>query len=195
VFRSATTDRRRGLTLLEIIVATAVMAVLMTVLGNILVCSTRSVDALVVDSVSDQEIKKGLSRLINELETSASTVVAIDSSNASFDQVTFQTPGTYNGAISWGATDASAAWHSLWTVRYKVSGGLLVRRVINSTGNQVGSDELLVRKVDDLSGGVKGFGVARIGQLVNITIRVRKTFQDGKDYVRQYDSSVLLKNG
>jgi hypothetical protein len=67
--------------------------------------------------------------------------------------------------------------------------------VINSTGNQVGSDELLVRKVDNLSGGVKGFGVARIGQLVNITIRVRKTFQDGKDYVRQYDSSVLLKNG
>ena len=195
MFRSATIDRRRGLTILEIIVATAVMTVLMTVLGNILVCSTRSVDAIVVDSVSDQEIKRGLSRLINELETSASTVVAIDSSNINFDQVTFQTPGTYNGAISWGATDAAAAWHSLWTVRYRVSGNQLVRRVINSSGNQVGADEMLVRKLDDLSGAVKGFGVTRVGQLVNITIRVRKKFQDGKDYVRQYDSSVLLKNG
>ncbi len=187
-------SRRGGFTLLETAMALAIASVLMVVLGNILISSTSSVDYIVVDSITDQEIKKGLNRLLDELQTSSTTVMAVDGSDADHDSATFQTPGAYTGTVSWGAVDVAGVWQTGWSVRYQVVGGELVRRVLNGSGTQVGANELLVRLVDNLSVGQKGFRITVTGPVVNTVIRIRKTFRDNKSYTKELSSSVFLKN-
>jgi len=186
--------RRGGFTLLETAMALAIASILMVVLGNILISSTNSVDTILVDSVTDQEIKKGLNRFLDEAQTSSTSVLTVDTTGADHDAVTLQTPGPYTGTVSWGATDTAAVWQTGWSVRYLVVGGQLVRRVLNGSGTQVGADELLVRFVDNVSGGQKGFRVAVTGPVVNAVVRIRKTFRDNKSYTKEMGSSAILKN-
>ena len=194
MLRQTTNNRQPGFTLVEVLSALAITSVLMVILGNIVISSTRAVDTVVVGSVGDQEIKRGLKRLVNELQTTSTSVLTINTSNASYDTATFQTPGTYNGTVSWGAVDIDGVWRMNWTVRYVMSGTQLVRQVFSGSGSKVGSDELLVRNVDSLRGGVKGLRLNRIGSVIRITLRISRTYRDAKDYFKEYNSSVLLKN-
>jgi hypothetical protein len=169
--------------------------VLIVVMGNILISSTRSVDAMVVDTTSDVEIRRSLGRLIDDLESTATARLSIDATGAGADALDLQTPSTYSGSVTWGAKDAAGVWRSDWRARYAVAGTQLVRRAINSMGVQVGADALLARNVDGRSGGVKGFRIALNGRIANIGLRVRKAFRDGKVYAKEFSTSVQLKNG
>ena len=186
--------RSAGFTLLETMIALGVAVVGLAIVGNILVSSVGAVDQIMVDTSVEQDLKRGVSRLLRELGTSSTATIAIDTSNSSYDMATFQTPGTYSGSVTWGAIDTAGVWQSGWTVRYTVSSGTLVRRVLNGSGTQVGADETLVRTVDAVSGGVKGFRVTPNGPLYNVSVRVRKTFRDSKDYTKDFTSTVLVKN-
>jgi prepilin-type N-terminal cleavage/methylation domain-containing protein len=183
-----------GFTLLEVMMAMFISAILMVILGNILMSSTRSVDAVVVDSVSDQEIRRSLDRLTDELRTSSSTALTINATGTNHDALALQTPSSFTGSVTWGAVDNGGTWHANWTVRYEVVGGQLVRRVFDLNGIQDGADVLLARGIDNLRAGVKGFRASAVGSVVNVGLRVNKGFRDGKSYTKEYTSSVLLKN-
>ncbi len=187
-------NRAHGFTLLEVAVALAILAIIAVAFGQVVISSTNSMDYLVADNTIDQEIKRGLTMVLNELRQSSNAVITLDTSNSNFDIVTFQTPNTYGGSIDWGAADSTGTWNANWSVRYTVANGQLVRRALNALNNQFGSDEVLVRSLDSANGTVKGFQVTQNGPVVNVLIRVRKTTFDGKAYEKQMSTSIYLKN-
>ena len=195
MIRPARPRRPAGFTLIELLMAMVIAAVLMVVVGNILISSTRSVDSMVVDSVSDQEIRQSLNRMLDELQMTSASRLAINSLATSHDTITFQTPSSYAGSVSWGAADTAGDWKAGWTVRYTVVAGQLVRQILNPSGEPVGADAVLARGVDGLSGGTKGFRVGLVGPVASVALRVRKQFRDGKVYTKEFSSSVYLKNG
>jgi prepilin-type N-terminal cleavage/methylation domain-containing protein len=195
LIRPTPARRPAGFTLLELLMALAIASVLMVVVGNILISSTRSVDSMVVDSVSDQEIRQSLNRMLDEMQMTSTSRLAINSLGTDHDSITFQTPSSYAGAVTWGAKDAAGTWHADWTVRYTVVNGQLVRQVLNSGGSTVGASAVLARGIDGLSSGTKGFRVGLVGPVASAALRVRKQFRDGKVYTKEFSSSVYLKNG
>jgi prepilin-type N-terminal cleavage/methylation domain-containing protein len=193
--RNPAAGRRTGLTMIELMIAVTIASVLMVILGNIIISTTHSVDTLTVDTVSDQELKRSMGRLIGELQTVSPTALSINSADANNDAVILQTPGPYtSGTVNWGAVDTQGTWRDDWTAQYLVVDHRLIRRVFNDSGNQIGNDELLARDLDLRSGVNKGFSVSRTGNVVKVSLRVHKTFRDSKDYRKSYESSVLLRN-
>lgn len=186
--------RAQGFTLIEVAVALAILAIIAVVFGEVVISSTTSMDYLVTDNTSDMEIKRSLNTILNELRLSSNAVITLDTSDANFDTITFQTPDAYGSSVDWGASDSTGAWNANWSVRYTVANGRLVRRVLNALNNQVGSDEILARGIDSANGAVKGFQVTQNGPVVNVLIRVRKTPFDGKAYEKQMSTSIFLKN-
>jgi prepilin-type N-terminal cleavage/methylation domain-containing protein len=183
-----------GFTMIEMATALSIAAIVMVIVGNILISSTHSVDYVMTDTTADQEMKRGISRLLGDLRTASPSVVTIATSDADHDSIAFQTPGTYDGSVTWGAKAPNGAWQAGWSLRYTVVAGTLVRRVLDAGGVQVGSDELLVRGVDRRTSGRKGFALAINGPLVTATVRTRKTFRDSNDYSKEFSSSVFLEN-
>lgn len=185
---------QQGFTLMEVVVALGVASVVLLILGNILLSSTSSIDSVITGSTADQEMKKGLGRLLGELQGSSPTVVSISTADPDHDAITFQTPGSYNGGVNWGATESNGTWQAGWSTRYLVASGNLVRRVLDGSGNQIGPDELLVRRLDASTGGVKGFRMTRNGALVTATVRTRKGLRDSHEIQKEFTSSMFLKN-
>ncbi len=194
--RSTRPDRRSGWTLLETVVALAVAAVLMVVLGNILLSSTQSVDYVVTDSVMDQEMKRGLGRFFQEIQSSSTSTLSIDETDPDHDAVLFQVAAPWDGtAVRWGAIDDANVFHAGWRVRYRVVDGNLVRDFLGTTGLPAGTESLVLRRIDALLDGKKGFRVTRIDTLVTASVRSARRFRDGVRYEKEFASSVHLLNG
>jgi len=187
--------RARGLTLIEVAVAMTLGAIVMVILGNILSSTTDSVDSIVVGSVGDQDLKKSLNRFLDEVQRSSTSRLDIDSSDPDHDVITLQTPSNVGGTVSWGAVDATGIWREDWSARYLVEDGRLVRKALNTGLYPVGSDEPFARGVDGLRDGRKGFLVTRNGTVINAAIRVVRSYRSGVDSVKEFDSSVMVRNG
>ena len=192
---SAQRDRQRGFTLMETVVALGITAALMVVLGNILLSSTRSVDYVVTDSVMDQEIKRGLNRLLQEVQSSSPSTISVVETNPDHDVLVFQVPAHWDGvAVRWGATDDDNVFHEGWQIRYQVVQGDLVRGLLGATGLPVGTESLVLRRIDPARDGQKGFRVTRVNALITVLVRSGRQFRDGVWYEKEFTSSVHLVN-
>ena len=188
-------DRQRGFTLMETVVALGIAAALMVVLGNILLSSTQSVDYVVTDSIMDQEMKRGLNRLFQEIQSSSPSTISIVETNPDHDVLTFQVPAPWDGvAVRWGATDDDDVFHEGWHVRYQVVQGDLVRGLLNTAGIPTGTESLVLRRIDASRDGQKGFRVTRVNTLITVLVRSGRQFRDGVWYGKDFTSSVHLMN-
>lgn len=184
----------RGISLIELMIVIALFSIIMVLLGSILLSSTRSMDYLVKDSTSDSQMKNALYQIFGELKSSNPSMVRISTADPDHDAITFQTPGPYLDGVQWGAMDDSGIWKADWSAQYLVVDGNLVRRVLDDGGQSVGSNKPIVLHVDGQRDGRKGFYLATKGPVINVGIRIWKTFSDGGSYQKEFSSSVFLRN-
>ncbi len=187
-------SRSGGFTLVEMAVVLGVACVLMIIVGNILISSSTSTEHLIAESRMDFEVKRAMKALLGDLQASAPSVSTIDPSGTDYDSITYQVPGPFTGVRQWGAFDASHQWQPSWSVRFLVVQGNLVRRILDGSGQPRGSDEIYVRRIDNLRDGQKGFMVTRTGSLVTASIRILRTSREGHQSQKEYSSSTCMRN-
>ena len=170
------------------------MVIIVIVLGQVSISTTNSMDYLVHDTTADQQMKRVLNKLVSELRLSSENAVVISTSDPDHDLLTLQTTGTFNGTVDWGIEDQQGVWKSGWAAQYQVVGNDLARRILNTSGNPVGGDEVIVLAVDNFNGTNKGFEIVQSGPVINVTIRVNIINRDNKSFVKQVNSSVYMKN-
>ena len=189
-FSNRLNDRRRGLTLIEVSVSMALVGVIAVALGQILSATDNSIDYMTRGGATDQEIKRSMNRMADDLALSASSAVTVSPSTY-FDQLTSQRPKP-NGNGQWGAPDAAGVWRLGWQTRYEVSGTDLARRILNGSSTAV-SSETLVRYLDNTGTNGKGFEVLVTGSVVGLTLRLQSPRRDGAVIARELTTSVFLK--
>ena len=195
MMHSAHRPGTNGFTLVEVVVATTVAMVLMVVLGNILLSSTRSVDYVVTDSILDQELKRGLNRMFGEIQSASPSTISIIGTDPDHDAVVFQVPAPWDGSsVRWGAVDDMNVFHEGWRVRYQVTKGDLMRCLLGTTGLTAGAETLVLRRIDSARDGRKGFAVSRVDDLVTISVRSGREFRDGVRHEKEFTSSIGLLN-
>lgn len=183
---------RTGFTLVEAAVALGIGLILVGVLANVFLKSTHSLDYVVRDSVSLGDIRDVVAGICSELRRSRVASVVIDSSDSNHDTLTLQISSGGASPI-YGAEDQNGVFQADWHVRYAVSGSDLVRFVLDSS-YATQSSSVVAQNVDTAFGGTKGFVVTSTGSIYNVTVRLHKSFLDGKDYRKTMGSSVLVRS-
>lgn len=178
---------RRGLTLLELMIAVSILALVATASMEMIGTSTQS-SAQVGTSVRENaEMREGTRRLREELRGAGGgrfDVVALADGNS---ELTFQVPITSGGVAGWGVYDrflgpTEDEWNRVdWSLRYTVvpdgnGGRQLVRQVLNEL-DEVQRQSVLV--TDLRAGNIEppGFRVADVGDVweVIVTAESRST--------------------
>jgi len=176
------------MTLIEVAIASALMVV---IFGAGLTLSVESGDTwnhIYNDSSALQATRDALRLIATELATSHPDQVLIDT-GSEYDTLVFRVPvALEEDDIVWGAGGTEG--HS---IRIAVQEGRLVRQVLNADEYPVGPSRLLVRSVDSLHDGRKGFAVSRDDGLCTISLRAVAR-QDGHTWRRQVTTGVLLRN-
>ena len=184
-------DRRLGLTLVEVAIGAALVAVIAVALGQILMATDNSIDYMTRGAATDQEIKRSMNRIADDLQLSASSAIRV-TTGTYFDQLNSQRPNP-NGNGQSGAPDITGVWQQNWQTWYQVVGTDLVRRILDSSGN-IAASETLVRNLDDTGTSGKGFEVSVNGPVVGLTLRLQSPRRDGAVIARELTTSVFLKN-
>jgi len=183
---------RGGFTLLELSIALAIGITLLAVLGNVLISSTNSLDYIMQDTVVLGDIKDVVNGLREELRSSTTGLITIDTSNADYDVLTFKV-SSGGTSPSYGAVDINGNFQNGWSIRYTVSSSNLVRNVLDG-GGTVQSSSIVVEDVDTRFSGQKGFWVTKTGSLYNVNIRINKTFRDSNSARKGMGSTVFVPN-
>ena len=186
--------RDAGYSLLEVGIAVGLGATLLTVLGNILISTTDSMDYMVKDSITLEDIKETVNTVTSELQSSQKTSITIIS-GANYDTITLQVYRDPPGATppSYGAEDQSGAFNTGWSIRYRVTAPNLLREVLDG-GGTVRWSMIVAEDVDTAFGGQKGFAVVKNGNLYSVNLRIQKTFEDQNYYRKSMGSTVFVKN-
>ncbi len=208
-----THSRRRigGFTLLETTFSVSILAI---VAGGT-VSMMKSSGSVFTESVRSTAARRAstdaLARLTDDVAQANAASLAITTNSTAGDQLSLQVPMSITaGTVTWGARTLSSGTVGALansTVRYLVTaapagrvGWQLVRRVVNSLGATIGSDEVLLRDVDgpDQKLG-KGFVVTRNNKLVTVTVRMRmssdKDVTDkGEDLIKTRTLTIRLNN-
>jgi hypothetical protein len=185
-------SRTTGVSLLELSIAMGVGITLMAVLGRILIGTTNSLDYIVKDSVSVQDIEDTVTTIRDEIRDSKPSAITITTGTDN-DTLTFQDSRLVGTTMDYGTEDSSGAWQSAWSVRYRVVGTNLVREVMNSGGASV-SSSTVAQSLDTATGAPKGFSVIKNGNLYTVLITINKTFSDQKTYTKTMQGTVLVTN-
>ena len=189
-----------GFTLIEVVIATAVMLVVLLAVGMLSGVSQAAFDQLSRAQRVDRDLKQSLMELTRDLRRASLATVAVDSSDDDWDTLTLQVPDPddASGNTTWGYTDANGTFQPDHFAAYVVLEENLVRRVFDDSGNQVGDDLIVARHLDDVftdaDGTRKGFDVTVNGSLVQVLLRVHETFLDGTDYRREERTIVNVPN-
>jgi prepilin-type N-terminal cleavage/methylation domain-containing protein len=186
-----TAREQKGFTLLELVVAVSLGATLFAILGNVMIGTTRSVDYIVTDMVTVQDIRDGVTGIGGELRRSAATSITIVSGSQN-DTLTLQVSAANGSGSTMGAEDQSGNFNTGWFIRYRVVGTDLIREVLNA-GGLPASSHIIARHVSD-QGGVKGLAVTQNGALYTVRIQINTEFDDGNDYTKDMQSTVFVRN-
>lgn len=186
--------RDAGYSLLEVAVAAGLGATLLTVLGNILVSSTASMDYMVKDAITLGDIKETVNTVTSELQNSQKTTITIVPST-NYDTLTLRVYCDPPGVTppSYGAEDQNGTFNTGWSIRYRVTAPNLLREVLDG-GGTIRWSMIVAEDVDTLSGGLKGFSVVKNGNLYSVNLRINKTFDDQNYYRKSMGSTVFVKN-
>ena len=178
---------RRGLTLIELMVALTIFTVLSYSLMSALSLSNNSRAAVENMATENEELRSGVGALSDDLRLTSESRVAITLLPDENHQVELQLPIVVAGNLGWGVpgSDLSAPGapdKQDWLVRYTVEvdpGGAqgpqrtLVRQVVDDTGKIV---EGLVL-VHDLTKGTSaspGFHIEKTGEVWEVTLSTDK---------------------
>lgn len=185
-------SRAAGMSLLEVSIAMGVGVTLLSVLGSIIVGTTNSLDYIVKDSVTLQDIEDTVTSIRDEIRDSKPSAITIQTGTVN-DVLTFQDSSEVGTTLDYGMDDSTGIWQSGWSVRYRVAGTDLVREVL-STGGALVSSDIVAQSLDVVAGGQKGFSVIKNGNLYTILVTVNKTFSDQKSYTKTMQSTVRVAN-
>lgn len=206
-----THKRIGGFTLLETTFSVSILAI---VAGGT-VSMMKSSGSVFAESVRSTAARRAstdaLARLTDDVAQANAASLTITTNSSTGDQVSLQVPMSITaGTITWGArtlTSGTVGNLANSTVRYLVTaapngrvGWQLVRRIVNSLGVTIGTDEVLLRDVDgpDKKLG-KGFVVTRNNKLVTVKVRMRmSTDKDvadkGEDLIKSRTLTIRLSN-
>lgn len=187
--------RTAGMTLIEIAIVVGLTGVVALTLGNVLIGTTQTVDFLMRDSLSIEEMQDTVNQIKEEIRDSSSANVVVQT--GSLSDTLFVQEGRYDdyaNTMSYGVEDDSGYWQSGWRVRYSVTGTNLIRDVMPGGSTVVSSSEIVATDLDMGGGGTKGFTVIQNGDLYVVRIAINETYDDGKTCKKTLQSTVLLQN-
>mgnify|MGYP005834884893 CR=1 FL=1 len=182
-----------GLTLLEVVLALTLGAVIFATLGRVLVTSTDSLDQVNAGVQFVSDLKACLDAVGEDIRRSNEAQISVDKSPAAFDIFTLRVRGEDGGSPAYGAEDETGTFRPDWSIRYTVSSGDLVRQIRDGGGDVV-AERLVAQHVDGVFEGSKAFEVTQSGALCNVRLRVLRVLKGGNEYRRQADSSFLARN-
>jgi hypothetical protein len=205
--------RRRttaGHTLIEIVITGGVFAVISTGLFSLMRDAGGVFHSALRASAARRHCSEVTTSLASEICGANPADLAIDTSHTEGDRLLLQLPlSVTNGVVEWGGTTVlgrNATTQANAFVSYRLVADpaqpnlwCLVRRLVAAGGGALAPEQLLVDHVDavDAQRG-KGFAVARSGDLVTLTLRVRESADDattgGSDVVRSHQITVKLRN-
>ena len=191
---AARRGQEAGVTLIEVAIALALGTVLMGVLGSVLVGTTNSLDYILKDAVSVEDMDDVVNGVRDDLRKTEIGKITIQTGSIN-DTLIFQerTDPEDDGTYIYGAEDNSGIFQQDWSVRYTVVGTDLVRQLLNAAG-AVQSSGAVAQRVDVTAGGQKGFSVIKNGSLYTVLLTVNKAFDDQKTYSKTMQSTVLVQN-
>ena len=191
---AARRGRQAGVTLIELAIALALGTVLMGVLGSVLVGTTNSLDYILKDAVSVEDIDDVVNGVRDDLRKTETGKITIQTGSIN-DTLIFQerTDPEDDGTYAYGVEDNSGIFQQGWSARYTVVGTDLVRQLLNTAG-AVQSEGVVAQRVDVTAGGQKGFSVIKNGSLYTVLLTVNKAFDDQKTYSKTMQSTVLVQN-
>ena len=183
-----------GYSLIEVAIAAGLGATLLTVLGNILISTTSSMDYMVKDTITLEDIKETVNTVTSELQNSQKTSITIVP-GANYDTITLQVYRDPPGVTppSYGAEDQYGTFNTGWSIRYRVTAPNLMREVLDG-GGTIRWSMNVAEDVDTSFSGQKGFAVVKNGNLYSVNLRINKTFDDQKFYRKSMGSTVFVKN-
>lgn len=190
--QSSTAARESGFTLLELAIALAIGATVVSILGSVLIGSTNSLAYIMEDCVALEDIDDVVNGVRDELRESRTSSITINTGSLN-DTVTLQQSQDGGAAMVYGADDQYGNFQTDWSIRYQVSGSDLLREVLNTSGN-VQSSGIVAQGIDITDGGQKGFSVIRNGNLYVVLVTINKSFPDGNGYSKTMQSTVRVMN-
>jgi len=182
---------RDGFSLLELAIAVALGTTLLAVLGRVLVNTTGSIDYIVKDLVTVQDIKDTVSGIGDELRRSSAATITVTTGSLS-DTLTLRVSSGTGASSTYGAEDQSGTFQTGWSIRYRAVGTDLVRDVLN-TGGTVVSSGIVAQHVSNQVG-TKALSVVQNGPLYTVNLQIFKSFDDGKTYSKGMQTTVFVKN-
>lgn len=190
--------RERGFTLVELTVATGIALVLILAVAVITRTSGNSMEYLSRTHRIDTQLDRALRELGNDLRRASASGIVIDTTPVDFDVITLQVPdpAASAGVTVWGYPDASGVFQPGFSARYLVSGGTLVRRVLDGFGAVTGGERTLCLNCDgfDSQSGEKGFQVRLTGGLADVVLTVREDLADGTVLRRTQRTALRVVN-
>jgi prepilin-type N-terminal cleavage/methylation domain-containing protein len=193
--RSAQCRGDQGFTLVEMAVAMSVGVLCLLVLGQALSTAAGSSDSILKQAEMLTDVQRGIERLRRELQSASPDLVEVSTHADGNDVLVLKTAGPYTGAVRWGAHDQSGEWMAGWSSRFRVTGGQLVREVVDLSGSPRGEPLSLARGVMSAVPGEKGFSVQRSGSLFTIDLRVRREFRDGNVLEKNFSTAIKTLPG
>ena len=183
-----------GFTLLEVAIVVGLTSVVALTLGNVILGTTSSVDYLMRDTRSVEEMQHMVSAIKDEIRDTGTANITIQPGTY-YDTVYLQQARWNNvtSTMDHGAEDINGSWRSGWQVRYRVDVTDLKRELMPSS-SVVNSSSTVATDLNVNTTGVKGFTVIKNGDLYTVRISTKETFDDGKTCQKSMQSTVRLQN-
>jgi prepilin-type N-terminal cleavage/methylation domain-containing protein len=156
-----------GFTLLELVIATAMVVVILVVGASLTGQASATWHYLYHDTEATHDARSGLLAVAADLRQSERSRITVDTAGAEADVLTYQVPvGRADGVVFWGAGGTPGG-----QVRVSVIDGRLCRTVQVPTVAARNRPQVLATGVDRAYQGAKAFAVTRNGS--HFTIRLR----------------------
>ncbi len=190
------TAKTSGFTIIELVIAVAVFALILVGVGTLFQGTSEATDYLTRSTEMDRSIQQALHEMTQDLKSAPMSMTTIDSTDPDHDSVVVQIPNPDALDVSdWGYYDEFNVFRTDWACQYLVDGSDLVRRRLDGSFGAVGPDQLICSGVDTTfdsgSGPERGFEIAPVGSLLNFSLRIVETTSDGTVYRRSAITTIL----
>jgi len=215
--RIHTASRRGGFTLVEVIVAAAILVLMMTGLGLITNTSQSAYRSTMLVASADVRARRALTRIASELSSVGGSVIAPDPTSVfGTDTIQYQrATGVVGGAVAWSPTAQLGFEYAPGEANDGVDNdgdgvidnGVVVltlnlgmanqQRVVLCNGVSELADGEVLNGVDDNGNGVadeSGLSIQRVGDVMIIRLCLEQRDDGNGTIVRTQQTSVRLRN-